>query len=111
MDGTWAQSWEWNAPDWADINDPDTSAVGFVYGNGLADDDRATLDEFIAGLAAGAQGRGGINLWKVAELPGWFGVPGRWRSGDGTPDLVPGRQRGRRDRADGDPLALAGAEG
>lgn len=64
MDGTWAQSWEWNPPDWADINNPDTSAVGFLYGNGLTDEEKATLDEFIAALAAGAQGEeGGLNLW------------------------------------------------
>jgi simple sugar transport system substrate-binding protein len=64
MDGTWAQSWDWNPPDWTDINNPDTSAVGFVYGNGLTDSDKVMLDEFIAGLAAGAMGEdGGINLW------------------------------------------------
>lgn len=64
MDGTWTQSWDWNAPDWTDINNPDTSAVGYVYGDALTDEDKATLDEFIAGLAAGAQGEeGGLNLW------------------------------------------------
>jgi simple sugar transport system substrate-binding protein len=64
MDGTWVQSWDWNPPDWANINDPDTSAVGFVYGNALSDSDKTTLDGFIAALAAGAQGQeGGLNLW------------------------------------------------
>jgi simple sugar transport system substrate-binding protein len=64
MDGTWAQSWDWNPPDWTDINNHDTSAVGFVYGNGLMDEEKATLDEFIAALAAGATGaEGGLNLW------------------------------------------------
>ena len=64
MDGSWQQSWDWNAPDWADINAPDTSAVGYVFGNGLNDDDKAKLDEFIGKLAAGAQGQeGGLNLW------------------------------------------------
>jgi simple sugar transport system substrate-binding protein len=63
-DGTWEPSWDWNAPDWTDINNPDTSAVGFVYGNGLTDEEKAQLDEFIAALAAGAQGQeGGLNLW------------------------------------------------
>ena len=47
MDGTWEQSWDWNAPDWTDINNPDTSAVGFVYGNALTDDEKGQLDEFI----------------------------------------------------------------
>lgn len=64
MDGTWEPGWAWNAPDWSDINNPDTSAVGFEYGDALTDDEKATLDEFIAGLAAGAQGEeGGLNLW------------------------------------------------
>ncbi len=64
MDGTWEPGWAWNAPDWTDINNPDTSAVGFEYGGGLTDDEKAQVDEFIAGLAAGAQGEdGGLNLW------------------------------------------------
>lgn len=49
--------WEWNGPDWTDINNPDTSAVGFVKGAALSDDASAKLDEFIAALA------GGLNLW------------------------------------------------
>ena len=64
QDGTWEAGWEWNSPDWADINNPDTSAVGYFYGDGLTDDDKANLDEFIAGLAAGAMGEeGGLNLF------------------------------------------------
>jgi len=63
-DGTWTQSWDWNAPDWTDINNPDTSAVGFVYGNALTDDEKAQMDEFIGLLAKGAMGEeGGINLY------------------------------------------------
>lgn len=64
IDGTWEASWDWNAPDWTDINNPDTSAVGFIYGDGLSDEEKATMDEFIAALAAGAQGEeGGLNLF------------------------------------------------
>jgi simple sugar transport system substrate-binding protein len=63
-DGTWTPGWIWNAPDWSDINNPDTSAVGFVAGDGLTADEKATLDDFIAGLAKGAMGEdGGLNLW------------------------------------------------
>jgi simple sugar transport system substrate-binding protein len=58
LDGSFTSYWEWNAPDWADINDPDTSAVGFQKGEGLSADASAKLDEFIAALA------GGLNLWK-----------------------------------------------
>jgi simple sugar transport system substrate-binding protein len=64
QDGTWAQAWEWNAPDWADINNADTSAVGFVYGDALTDEEKGSLDEFVGLLAKGAMGEeGGINLW------------------------------------------------
>ncbi len=64
QEGTWQPSWDWNGPDWSDINNPDTTAVGYIYGDGLTDEEKAILDEFIAGLAAGAQGEeGGINLW------------------------------------------------
>jgi simple sugar transport system substrate-binding protein len=63
-EGTFEQYWSWNAPDWTDINNPDTSAVGFVYGDGLTDEEKASMDEFIAALAAGVNGEdGGLNLW------------------------------------------------
>ncbi len=57
VDGTWESNFQWNAPDWTDINNPDTSAVGFVSGPGLSAEDAASLDAFIAELA------GGLNLW------------------------------------------------
>ncbi|MCL4879946.1 MAG: BMP family ABC transporter substrate-binding protein [Anaerolineae bacterium] len=64
LDGTFAPSWDWNAPDWSDLNNPDTTAVGFVKGAGLSEEASAQLDEFIAALAAGSQGEeGGLNLW------------------------------------------------
>ncbi len=64
MDGTWEQSWDWNAPDWEDINNPDTSAVGFEYGEALSEDAAASLDEFIGLLATDAMGEeGGLNLY------------------------------------------------
>ncbi len=53
-DGKWQQYWDWKAPDWKDINNPDTSAVGFVKGKGLSDSASANLDKFIAGLADGS---------------------------------------------------------
>ena len=54
VNGTFEAEWQWLAPDWSDINNPDTSAVGFVPGDGLADDDRASLDDFIGQLADGS---------------------------------------------------------
>ncbi|NWF63100.1 MAG: BMP family ABC transporter substrate-binding protein [Chloroflexi bacterium] len=56
-DGSWTSQFIWAGPDWADINNMDTSSVGFEKGPALADDDAAMLDEFIAELA------GGLNLW------------------------------------------------
>lgn len=62
--GEWEQSWDWLGPDWADINNHDTSTVGFLPGEGLTEEEIATLDEFIAALAAGANDEeGGINLY------------------------------------------------
>ena len=58
IDGSWKNSWEWNGPDWTDINNADTSAVGFTKGDALSADNSAKLDQFIAELA------GGLNLWK-----------------------------------------------
>lgn len=56
-EGSWQSQFIFSGPDWADINNHDTSAIGFVKGNALSADDSATLDAFIADLA------GGLNLW------------------------------------------------
>ena len=53
-DGKWAQYWDWNAPDWANINNADTSAVGFVKGQALSADAAANVAKFIKGLADGS---------------------------------------------------------
>jgi simple sugar transport system substrate-binding protein len=58
IDGSFEASFQWLGPDWSDINNPDTSAVGFVKGDALTEEESANLDEFIAGLADGS-----INLW------------------------------------------------
>jgi simple sugar transport system substrate-binding protein len=54
QDGTYKQYWDWNGPDWKDINNPDTSAVGFVKGSALSADASAKVDTFIKGLADGS---------------------------------------------------------
>ena len=56
--GTWQPEWQWLGPDWSDINNPDTSTIGFVTGQALSEENRGRLDTFIAGLADGS-----INLW------------------------------------------------
>ncbi|GAB4526791.1 MAG: hypothetical protein Kow0063_01380 [Anaerolineae bacterium] len=58
QDGTFTQEWIWAGPDWTDINNRDTTAVGYIKGNGLTAEEAAQLDEFIAGLADGS-----INLF------------------------------------------------
>jgi len=54
MDGTWKQQFVWSGPDWSDINNRDTSAVGFLEGPALADEWAGHVDEFTAGLADGS---------------------------------------------------------
>ncbi len=56
MDGTWKNHFEWNEPDWKNINNVDTSAVGFMKGT-LSKDASAAIDRFIAELGKG------LNLW------------------------------------------------
>lgn len=56
--GTWEQSWDWNPPNWDDLTDNTTTAVGWVNGPGMPAENQALLDEFIAGLASGD-----INVW------------------------------------------------
>ncbi len=57
INGTWKEDFQWNGPDWTNINNPDTSAVGFNKGDGLSADASTKLDGFISELA------GGLNLW------------------------------------------------
>ncbi len=57
--GTYKQYWDWNGPDWKNINNPDTSAVGFEKGPALSAAAGARLDTLIKGMGAGT-----IVLWK-----------------------------------------------
>jgi simple sugar transport system substrate-binding protein len=57
MDGTWKTHFEWNGPDWKNINDPDTSAVGFNKGT-LEGPAAYAINKFTGELASG------LNLWK-----------------------------------------------
>lgn len=56
--GTWEQSWDWNAANWADMTDLAITAVGWIPGPGLAAESATLLEQFIAGLADGS-----INVW------------------------------------------------
>jgi len=57
INGTIKQDWVWMAPDWTNINNPDTSATGFVKGDALSSAASANVDAFIKEMAAG------LNLW------------------------------------------------
>lgn len=58
VDGKYQRTFVFQAPDWKNINDPDTSPVGFQKSAGLSADNSTKLDSFIAEMA------GGLNLWK-----------------------------------------------
>jgi simple sugar transport system substrate-binding protein len=53
IQGDFEADWEWFGPDWDDITNPDTSGIGFFKGEGLSEENSATLDEFIDDLASG----------------------------------------------------------
>ncbi len=55
--GTFKQDWVWMAPDWTNINNPDTSATGFINGQALSSDAAAKVTQLISEMASG------LNLW------------------------------------------------
>jgi simple sugar transport system substrate-binding protein len=58
QDGEFSSGWYWNDPDWKDINNHDTSAVGFINGNALSTDVMTNVDNFINELS------NDLVLWK-----------------------------------------------
>jgi simple sugar transport system substrate-binding protein len=67
--GDYTTEFQWLGPDWSDINNPDTSMIGWVAGDALTDDASATVDTLITGL-----GDGSINLF-VGPLTFQDGTP------------------------------------
>ncbi len=57
QDGKWQSTFMWVGPDWKDINNPDTSAIGFEIGDALNDKASDAVTTFIDELA------NGLNLW------------------------------------------------
>jgi simple sugar transport system substrate-binding protein len=57
VDGTWTEGFQWNGPDWNFINNPDTSAVGFIEGQALDQGQAMKVDEL------GYNMGNGLNLW------------------------------------------------
>jgi simple sugar transport system substrate-binding protein len=56
--GTLKMGFEWVGADWKDINNVDTSMIGFLKGTALAKETATSVDKFITELA------GGLTLWK-----------------------------------------------
>jgi simple sugar transport system substrate-binding protein len=59
MSKTWKPEWLWLGPDWKDINNPETSTVGFMPGAAMPPQVRPQLDAFTAAMASGQ-----VNLFK-----------------------------------------------
>ena len=57
-DGTFKPGFEWLAPDFAALNNPDKSPIGFTVGDALSPEAKKALDQFIADL-----GTGKVNLY------------------------------------------------
>jgi simple sugar transport system substrate-binding protein len=55
--GNFTSKFIWSGPDWANINNEDTSMIGFVKGSALSADASGQVDQFIDELA------NGLNLW------------------------------------------------
>jgi len=56
---TWKPEWLWLGPDWKEINNPETSIVGFVPGAALPAGAKPELDKFVKDLGSGT-----VNLFK-----------------------------------------------
>jgi simple sugar transport system substrate-binding protein len=51
-EGTWTPSWQWFPPDFADLNNAETSPVGYIMGEALNEEQLANLNEYIAEMTA-----------------------------------------------------------
>ena len=58
QDGTWKQEWKVTEPVWDALTDDAKTNVGWINGPALTEEMKASLDQFIAGLASGE-----INVW------------------------------------------------
>ena len=53
MAAKWTSKWVWLGPDWKNINNPNTSTVGFAVGPALSSSAKAALATFIKNLGTG----------------------------------------------------------
>jgi len=58
IDDDYSAEFVWLGPDWDDINNAETTAIGWLDGDALSSDAASSLEEFIDGL-----GSGDIDLW------------------------------------------------
>ncbi|SFM95029.1 BMP family lipoprotein [Thermodesulforhabdus norvegica] len=54
MSGNWKKEWLWLGPDWSDINNPDTSSVGFMPGPALSAEVSSAMNDFVRQMASGS---------------------------------------------------------
>lgn len=67
--GTYVRSWDYVGPDWSDINNQDTSAIGFIAGEALSEESKASLDDFISQSAAYATDEANAGTFWLWEGP------------------------------------------
>ena len=53
LNNDFTNEWIWSEPNWNDLNNHDTSPIGFIYGDGLTEKESDYLAEFINELAGG----------------------------------------------------------
>jgi simple sugar transport system substrate-binding protein len=56
IDDEFEATWQWLPPNWEDINDAESSAIGFVAGEALSEEGAAAVDEYTQVLADGGFG-------------------------------------------------------
>ena len=95
-DGKHEPTWEWEAPYWKDINDVDKTNVGFIQGDALTADQKASLDAYIAE----PRQRRCQDIRRPAQPARWNALSGRRCRGHRRSDLVSAsasRGNGRRE--------------
>lgn len=65
--GTYEQEWVWDGPDWGDINNPETTTVGWLNGPALSEEAAENLQTFIDEMTAfqtDPENEGRFFLWE-----------------------------------------------
>ena len=70
MNDSWKQAWTWSNPNWKDINNADSSAIGFVTGAALSETNRAAPER----LHRRSRQRQTQPVQRPAQLPGRYSV-------------------------------------